>query len=274
MNVPSDLSEYYPTKYYSFNLSHDESPKKMDLEAAAVRSVIDHRLGKRTLLGAPLAKYTKKFLWIRNGMFDRNTRILDVGCGNGALLQLLAKAGFKYLRGADAFIREDIRYESGVTIEKRTINELTGSFGFIMLNHTFEHLPDPLQAMKAISERLENGGKLMIRIPVADCYAWRNYGIDWVQLDAPRHLFLHTEKSMDELAKNVGLKLEHVEYDSTDFQFIGSEKYKRGLLLNAKEDLDFSKVAEYRALADKLNNEKDGDTASFYFEKIQTTLSA
>jgi hypothetical protein len=50
-----------------------------------------------------------------------------------------------------------------------------------------------------------------------------------VQLDAPRHLFLHTRKSFGLLAARAGLQIEKWFCDSTSFQFWGSELYQRKL---------------------------------------------
>jgi 2-polyprenyl-3-methyl-5-hydroxy-6-metoxy-1,4-benzoquinol methylase len=55
------------------------------------------------------------------------TRILDVGCGSGSLLQRLARAGFQDLTGADPFIKTDTS-SNGVTILKRNIRDLDGEF--------------------------------------------------------------------------------------------------------------------------------------------------
>ena len=63
---------------------------------------------------------------------------------------------------------------------------------------------------------------IVIRIPIAGTHAWQTYGVDWVQLDAPRHLFLHTEDGMRSLAAGAGLQVTAVVHDSTAMQFWGS----------------------------------------------------
>src|SRR5256885_12513331 len=56
--------------------------------------------------------------------------------------------------------------------------------------------------------------------------AWRRYHPDWVQLDPPRHLYLHTKDSLARLASEAGFTVQEVRYDSTAFQFWGSEQYR------------------------------------------------
>ena len=268
MTVPADMSPYYPSDYYAYEEEGTPASIKTWIKDQVVAAVIAHRTGKRTLLGAVLAKATGKFRWVRQGMFHAETSILDVGCGSGTLLKVLQGAGFKDLTGADVFIAKDLDHGNGLRIHKKELKDMDRAYGFIMMNHTFEHLPEPEEVLRTIASKLEADGRALIRIPIADCFAWREYGIDWVQLDAPRHLFLHTKKSMEHMVSNTDLVLEHVEYDSTEFQFVGSEKYRRGLPLSASLDqLEGVDVSAFKWQAEALDRNSDGDTASFYFRK-------
>src|SRR5690606_13809129 len=112
-----------------------------------------------------------------------------------------------------------------------------------------------------------------IRVPVADSWAWRHYGTDWVQLDAPRHLFLHTRRSLDLLAADAGLVVERVADDSGAFQFWGSEQYRRDIPLRdprsyavnpRASDFTAAQIREFRRRAADLNARGEGDQASFY----------
>jgi len=50
-------------------------------------------------------------------------------------------------------------------------------------------MPNPRNVFEKISGLLSDEGTLLIRIPVMDCFAWKEYGVNWFQLDAPRHFF-------------------------------------------------------------------------------------
>jgi hypothetical protein len=117
----------------------------------------------------------------------------------------------------------------------------------------------------------------VIRVPVADSWAWRAYGTDWVQLDAPRHLFLHTRQSIELLSKRAGLKVVRVFHDSYAFQFWGSEQYRRGIPLrdprsygeDPQTDLfTATEIAEFERRSVKLNREAAGDSAGFVLRAI------
>jgi hypothetical protein len=111
---------------------------------------------------------------------------------------------------------------------------------------------------------------------VIDSYAWEKYRENWVSLDAPRHLFLHTIKSMHLIAEKAGLEIKKIVYDSDEFQFWGSEQYLKGIALREKRSLAegfknsiFSKneIKEFKKKACELNRIGQGDQASFYLFK-------
>jgi hypothetical protein len=124
-----------------------------------------------------------------------------------------------------------------------------------------------------LSQRLNRGSHALIRIPVADSFAFRKYRSEWVNLDPPRHFHLHTTKSINYLAEESGLKLVETIYDSTHSQFVGSELYRRNLTLNDYNNGQHRNVftkAEmriFRAEAKRLNQINEGDLACFYLRK-------
>lgn len=170
---------------------------------------------------------------------------------------------------------------NGVKVFKKYLHELGEKFDFIMLNHSFEHMPKPLDVLKELYRLLKADSYLLIRIPVADSFAWRNYGVNWVQIDAPRHLFLHTTKSMQILAKQVGFKFSDIVFDSNAFQFSGSEQFLKDIPIRNEisyavnpEKSIFSKqdIEAFHTKAMQLNQEKDGDAACFYLYKSASSI--
>ena len=112
----------------------------------------------------------------------------------------------------------------------------------------------------------------MVRTPIADSWAWRFYGVDWVQLDAPRHLFIHTRRSMHMLAARAGLAVSRVFLDSQALQFWGSEQYRRDVPLrdprsyaeDQKTNLfSPSQIKDFERRAKRLNRQGLGDSAGF-----------
>ena len=280
--IPENLARYYPSEgYYAY-----KPPKKKHYPAWVLRLRHERTryfLGEFSLAGAvigPLSKRPEHFDWFRQGRVSLASRIVDIGCGAGGLLLKLQREGFRSLLGADPFIQADIDYGNGVRILKRGLEELEGEFDFIMLHHSFEHMPDPAAALEALARRLAPEGTLLLRIPVSDCYARRKYGLDWMAWDAPRHLYLHSVKSMQLLAAGAGLQIAGIVYDSSGQQFSSSELYIRGVpyVEHGKYRPDRGKDARpdafsqeewdgFQAKAAELNRKGEGDTACFYLRK-------
>jgi SAM-dependent methyltransferase len=153
------------------------------------------------------------------------------------------------------------------------VEALEGQYDFIMLHHSFEHMPDSAAALKAISPRLAAGGTLLLRIPVADCWARRQYGLNWMAWDAPRHLYLHTRKSMALLAAGAGMEIAGVVHDSSGQQISSSELYIRGVRYvehgkyrpGGRPDAFTQEEWDgFQARAAELNRHGEGDSACFY----------
>lgn len=277
-NYPEDMSQYYPDNYYSLDKRQDE--KLGGLKAKLSKERTKYYLGEKdSLVGKFAYSYlgdTNALRWAKFAELKTNSKILDVGSGAGRLLLQLRDLGFTDLTGADPFISEDFEYDS-VKIYKKNLDELKDKFDLIILNHSLEHMSDQQDVLEKVKGRLNDGGKVLIRIPVTGTYAWRRYGANWVSLDAPRHFYLHTVKSLDLLAENCGLKIFHTEFDSRAFQIYGSELCKANIPLTdersywVNKDSDFftkDDLRGFKVKAKELNKENDGDCASFFLKSL------
>ncbi len=274
LQIPEDPAKYYGEQYYSYRkLSHGV------LKSILRRRLVQHVFGKRNLIGMALSRFSAApdyCDWFKKCSVEWDSAILDAGCGIGDRILKMRNDGFRNLTGIDPYIERDIIYDCGVKVYKRHIYDIDGDFDFIMLNHSFEHMDSPFAVMKNLHRLLKPGGYLLIRIPVAASYAWQKYGVHWVQIDAPRHLFLHTPQSIAIVASESGFKIADVKYDSYGFQFWGSEQYKRGISLtdqrsycvNPRKSI-FSKeqIKAFRAKSTALNANKEGDSACFFLHK-------
>ena len=182
----------------------------------------------------------------------------------------------KNLLGVDPFIEKDLLYDNGLAILKKEIDEVENGWDLIMLNHVLEHIEHQHEMLASIFSKLIPGGCCLIRIPTVSSHAWEHYKENWVQLDAPRHLFLHSVKSISLLSKEIGFDIENIIYDSNEFQFIGSEQYMKNISLDAElsylsnpEKSIFKKedIKKFKASAKRLNAENKGDQFSIFLRK-------
>jgi SAM-dependent methyltransferase len=226
--IPEDLSPYYAPPYYSFSAPYRTPP----LRRWVKRRIARHRLGRTDPVGALLsrARRLREVEWARTAGVGLDGAILDVGAGSGQILLALHDCGFRDLLGVDPYLDADRRYEPGIRVLRAGIEDVRGPFDLVMFHHSFEHVADPAGTLAAARDRLAPGGCILIRMPVAGA-SWRTYGSDWVELDAPRHLHVHTPGSLALLAGRLGLAVETVHYDSDAFEIWGSEQYRRGIAL-------------------------------------------
>ncbi len=278
--IPETLNKYYPTDYYSF--SEPTLSKLNKIWWFFKHQRTGYYLSGKGIMGSILVKLfgePRLPKWVRSAEVHVDSRILDVGCGAGHMLIYLHKKGFSDLTGFDPYIQEDHYYENGVRVLKRDLGEPSESFEFIMLHHSFEHVADPLNTLKALHEKTEYKGLVMIRIPIASSFAWKQYKTNWVQLDAPRHLFLHSIKSMELLSKGAGFEIESIEFDSDAFQFWGSEQYIKEIPLHDRRSYKYgldgsiftkNDIMRFQNKAEELNAAKQGDQACFLLRKIAT----
>ncbi len=272
---PADMSKYYPGDYYSF--SEYDGRKFKGWRGTLKKHQISHAvLGGNIFKG--MLKYVsqRKLFPVLKGLgLTKETSVLDVGCGNGRnFLYPLAEIGFKKLMGCDPFLPKELNYANGVQVKSCDIFGIDGSWDLITYHHAFEHLLNPKENLKKVAQLLTPEGSCVIRIPTVSSFAWKNYGTNWVQLDAPRHIFLHSVESMNLLAQEAGMEVYKVIYDSNHFQFVGSEKYIKDIPLSAPKDRGLvaslrRKIQnfKYQTRAKRLNRDGLGDQAAFFLRK-------
>jgi SAM-dependent methyltransferase len=272
MNVPTDMAKYYPPNYYSFQ-THGWLLTRVRRRWAAYAS------GKKSLVGW----FVTQLICVHNPIISvhrlnpsKDARILDVGCGSGKLLQDLYYLGYSNTSGADLFIEKDIIYPNGLTIYKRQLVEISGSYDIVMLHHAFEHMDQPAEVLRMIARLLAKDGRVIIRIPVASSYGWKHYGINWVCLDAPRHLFLHTFKSMKILCGQSGLEITDTIHEAEEMNITASESYLKDIPLTdpryplssyVKRFLTLNRRKADKRRAQEINERKEADTVCLYLKK-------
>jgi SAM-dependent methyltransferase len=266
-----DLSRYYPNDYCAFTneLHFEFTGWKRRLGTWAVANYYGRR---RNLLGRHLAatrewapQYFPPSISDYTLGITTRSRILDVGCGAGLVLLGLREYGFRKLLGVDPYIDDDISYPNGVRVLKRSLDDIAGPFDLVMFHHSFEHLADPQAMLGRVHEVLGRGSYALIRMPVVG-KAWRDYGVDWFQLDAPRHLFLFSEQGFRHLATSAGFAVERVTYDSTEFQFWAGEQYRHDIpFLDQRSHFVDPQGSMFTE--DQILSWKAGDQAAYYLRK-------
>jgi SAM-dependent methyltransferase len=273
-SFPSNIQKYYPSEYYSLGQSLSSQNNQKKIVQFLKRKKANYWLGNFDIIGWLLATHFTMpgmYNWLKPCGVKLKSKLLDVGSGNGILLNEMNKEGFYYLTGIDPFLPKTIIYSEGYRLIKGELSDLNEHFDIILLNHSLEHLSDQHGTFNRLGRLLNPKGFLIVRIPIKDTYAWRNYKTNWSQLDAPRHFYLHTLKSMELLAKAHGFSISKIIYDAWAFQLWGSEQYKKDIDLMDKRSYSknpqlsiFSKddILKFEQQTKELNENQDGDQVS------------
>lgn len=140
-------------------------------------------------------------------LHNRNSHILEVGCGNGLLLLTLFKRGFKNLYGTDiSDAAAKVLSNRGIAFKKANIEKefpFREKFDLIILNHVIEHLLFPKKVLRNCQSYLSKGGKIVIVTPDSDCLASNIFGKYWDGINAPRHFYIFHSKSMEYVSKSL-----------------------------------------------------------------------
>lgn len=270
-DIPDNLGDYYPDNYYSMSLGSRSSMFQKIRERLVIIGIklyFSFNGVARSIVPAPKRA---DLLALAAAGAKKEMSILDVGCGsNPDLLNKLHSVGFSNLTGVDPFINSEGNSAGKVKLYKKNIKDVEGTFDILIMNHSFEHVPEPLDDILTIPRLLNPKGKAVIRIPTPSSKAYKIYKSDWVQLDAPRHLNLPSRLAMESMINMAGLTILSTFDDSSAFQFYGSEFYKRGLPLSStkvKDIFSTRKIKQFQAEADRLNEQNLGDQVTYILER-------
>lgn len=198
-----DIGKYYASdQYYSFNMN------KRQLKNELLFLQMKHQLGKKNILGGIVGNlYPVKYDYF--SLIGKEDAILDVGCGDGELLHWLKRLGYENVLGIDPFLEQNVILDDKLFAIKGEVQtyEFDRTFKMITLIHSLEHVYPQYAHIEALDKNLEPGGYLLFQLPVFSRYYWDKYGRNLYTLDPPRHFYLHTQKSLQELMKPFGYEL-------------------------------------------------------------------
>jgi len=139
-------------------------------------------------------------------------RILDVGCGTGANLEMLAQFG--EAEGVDVsddaleFCRaKGLKTHKGLA-EKLPFED--ESFNLVTALDVVEHLDDDVAGLKEMNRVLKKGGRTLIFVP-AFMWLWG------VQDDISNHRIRYTRKQIIERLEKAGFEIERATYANWTF---------------------------------------------------------
>lgn len=267
LTPPDNMGDYYPSGYYSFESSFKKVGWWKFFRRGLKRKII---LWHPALLTRVIYSWLSNYqiFWVyRRINLKKTDHILDVGSGGGDHVLELKSAGLNAV-GVDPFLQENIRVDSEVLVYRGSISSIDRKFDVVTFHHSYEHIPNQHETLEFLKKILNPGARVLIRIPTVTSDAFDIYKEKWCQLDAPRHLYLHSHQSIKYLASKHGFEVQDIWCDSSGGQFIFSEQYRLGIslydpksyLINKTKSI-FSKkqLKEFVLRAETANKNMRGD---------------
>jgi 2-polyprenyl-3-methyl-5-hydroxy-6-metoxy-1,4-benzoquinol methylase len=185
-------------------------------------------------LGGVFRLHTKRDRYWLHGLVDGKGRLLEVGCGNGSRLLDLQKRGWvvegqeidpqaaSYARSKGLHVHEGSLDHAGLP---------DASYEVILLSHVLEHVHRPVEILRECGRLLKPGGRLVLSTPNIESLGHRIYKRDWLALDPPRHLVIHSRRSLERVLRDAGfgdtsirtvpLNCELTSMHSRDIKYLG-----------------------------------------------------
>lgn len=187
-----ELQSYYPDNYW-FDPATDAAGRAAETYRRFV--LADH----------------VRFVWRAFTASGTAGPILDVGCGGGLFLRMLAERGAK-VAGLD-FAPAAAR----VAWRTNHVPAVCGSLGrspiapescsVVTMFHVLEHLYDPAAYLDEARRILKPGGRLVVQVPNADSWQFLLLGEYWNGVDIPRHLLHFRAADLQTLIENCGFEV-------------------------------------------------------------------
>jgi SAM-dependent methyltransferase len=144
----------------------------------------------------------------RAGHLPQNARVLEIGCGTGHNLPMLARFGTVDAIEIDAAARDIAGERLGKPVGDAPLPELTGVDGrydLIAVLDVVEHIADDVGSLRGMAARLNPGGKILITVP-AHQWMWSAHDV------VNHHQRRYSKKTLDAAIRAAGLKHNGLRY--------------------------------------------------------------
>lgn len=219
----SSLADYYPEDdYYAYSQPAPRGARVLARARDSVRSAaltsIGYPAGNLTrpvaAVGRRLtpAALRRRATYAYDGFppFTPAGRALDVGCGNGAFLAVLARHGWDACGVDTSPAAAHAAAVRGIKVHVGEIAEAPfppRSFAFVHMSHSIEHVWDPVATLRHAFDLLRPGGLLYVETPNVTSFTARRCGPYWFPLESPRHLWLFDPGTLTQALRRSGIEV-------------------------------------------------------------------
>ncbi len=142
--------------------------------------------------------------------YKKKGKVLDIGASTGTMLSIFQKAGWTVWgiepskKAVSVARKRNIKMTHGFF---ENVKLPVNHFDVVLMNHTFEHVEDPLMVLKKIKKVLKNDGIVYIDVPNFDSWDAKVKGSNWGYLMPSEHTFHYTHKTLRKLMEKAGFEV-------------------------------------------------------------------
>lgn len=123
-------------------------------------------------------------------------RVLEVGCNTGLLLLALRERGWEVAGTEPGKQFRTLAQGRGLDVRSGLQDWSQERFHLIVSFHVLEHVPDANADLRAIRDRMEAGGMVVLKTPNASSLPARLFPGEWEWTSPPAHLRLYSPTSL------------------------------------------------------------------------------
>ncbi len=156
-------------------------------------------------------------------------RGLDVGCGRGDLVALLATRGWAMTGVEPSPAACATAAARGIDVRCGTLATVpleAGEYDAAVFRHSLEHTSDPMQALRAVADALRPGGVVVITVPNFGGWQARRFAGRWYHLDVPRHRIHFTPAALERALVSANLRVTSISTSSSAVGLPASLQYR------------------------------------------------
>lgn len=215
----TELSRIYPPEYYAYHLVEQDRASKQNMGwlTRTTRRITTRRM----------QRWFERLV-ARVDSDKPKLRVLDIGCGDGRLLDFYRSSkvghrvetwGVDMDAGSVATARE--RGHHAVHARFEDASELeNGSFDLILTSHVIEHVADPTDFCRRARDLLAPGGMFVVATPNFDSADARYFGPNWGGCHFPRHWTFYDADTLGRVVDRLGLRVRRVDYDPNPYFWV------------------------------------------------------
>lgn len=153
--------------------------------------------------------FSKRYKII-NKFKNKPGKVLDIGASSGGMLEVFFENGWDVLGVEPSKKATKLANEKGFKVINKPFEEVTikdESIDVVILNHTLEHVKNPVRVLKKVKKILKNNGIVYVDVPNFGSLSSTLLRENWPYLLPEEHTYQFTEATLRKTFRKAGFEV-------------------------------------------------------------------